>query len=83
MKKQADDAFSLLGGTPRPLPLNLLHAQARAINDQLRLQEAYRMSQTIENLGGPGSERARYVRAVMATPYHVSPVLPYLAVQWV
>lgn len=37
-----------------------------------------RMAQSIENLGGPGSQRARYVRAVMANPYNVSPMLPFM-----
>jgi hypothetical protein len=55
-----------------------LRADAEELTQQLRAHEEMRMSQAVENLGGPGSMRARYMRAVMTNPYAVSPLLPYM-----
>jgi len=66
-------------GQHRTLPVTALQAEADELTEQFRQQEALAMSQTVENLGGPGSNRSRYVRALMTTPYSVHPLLPYMA----
>lgn len=91
MKKLADDYFGLrvpLMGNPfnrlvtaggsAQRRVDSMRAQATAMNEQLREQEAYRMSQTVENFGGPGTARSRYTRDSMVNPYAVSPMLPYM-----
>jgi hypothetical protein len=79
LQKTADDyGYGPPFGQSRLLPIDALHAQADALNQELRLHEALRMSQMIENLGGPGSERSRYLRAVMTNPYRLSPLLPFM-----
>lgn len=93
MQKTADDFH--LARWPYPAPwghllvasgepqarIEMLRRQAAVLTEQLRMHEEARMSQTIENLGGPGSGRARYVRGVMQTPYAVSPLLPFMGGQ--
>lgn len=64
--------------TPEDRRLVRMRMEAEALNHQLRHYEAARMSQTIENFGGPGTERSRYVRAIMMNPYSVNPMLPYM-----
>ncbi len=52
--------------------------QAAALTNQLREIEAQRMSQTVENFGGPGTGRSRYNRMLMNNPYRLSPLLPVM-----
>lgn len=89
MHKAADD-YMYRAPWPSHMPLHVttspaqqrIHAlrqNAEYINQQLRQHEAYRMAQTTENFGGPGTQRSRYIRAVMTTPYSVNPMLPYMA----
>ncbi len=76
-QKVADEYRLAPFGQGRTLPRDRLQAQAEEFNDQFRQREALTMSQTVENLGGPGSGRARYLRAIMTTPYAVHPLLPF------
>lgn len=69
----------LVAPYPYQARIDALRMGAAAINQQLQEHEAYRMSQTTENLGGPGTSRMRYLRGVLTNPYGVSPLLPYMA----
>lgn len=81
LRSLAASPWSRLLVAPHPYQAHIdrLRAGAAALNYQLQRHEAYRMAQTIENLGGPGTSRARYMRAVMSNPYQLSPLLPYMA----
>lgn len=50
-------------------------AQAASINLQFRALESQRMSNTIENFGGAGTRRSRYIRAMQTQPYNVHPLM--------
>lgn len=50
--------------------------EAAEMNHMLAEAEADRMHTPLENMGGPGSQRQMYVRALQTQPYNLSPLLP-------
>ena len=50
-------------------------AQAAVINQQLRHLEGRRMANAVENLGGAGTTRSRYTRALQTQPYMLHPLM--------
>jgi len=81
LRSLAASPWSRLLVSPHPYQAHIdrLRESAAVLNYQLQRHEAYRMAQTVENLGGPGTGRSRYIRAVMSNPYQMSPLLPYMA----
>lgn len=50
-------------------------ADAEALNQRFRSLETEIMSNSVENLGGPGTQRSAFTRALMTQPYSVHPLL--------
>ncbi len=50
-------------------------AEADLLNQRFRVLEAQIMANTTENLGGPGTRRSAFTRAMMTQPYAVHPLM--------
>jgi len=52
-----------------------MRVQAAALNEKFRHLETMQMAETQELFGGPGTQRSRYVRAMMTRPYALHPLM--------
>lgn len=72
---QSDWARLITGNAEQQSRVDHQRLQAAVINLQLRELEASRMRNVVENLGGPGSMRDQYTRAMQTQPYRVHPLM--------
>jgi len=73
----AQGAFGrmVVGGRLHQERVDKFRADADAMNLRFKALEARVMANTIENLGGPGTQRSMFTRSVMMQPYSVYPML--------
>lgn len=65
----------IVGGRLHQERVDRFRADADAMNLRFKALEGQVMANTIENLGGPGTQRSMFTRSVMMQPYSVYPML--------
>ena len=65
----------MVGDPMHQMEVDRFRAEADAMNIKFRALESQIMGNTIENLGGPGTRRSAFTRAMMTQPYGVHPLL--------
>jgi len=63
-------------GSPRDQRhVDRFRSEADLMNQKFRVLETQLLANTVENMGGPGTRRSAYIRAVMTQPYAVHPLM--------
>ena len=72
---QGDFGRMMMGSPREQARVDRFRGDADVLNQQFRSLEHQIMSNAVENLGGPGTRRSAFTRAVMTQPYNVHPLM--------
>lgn len=72
---QGDFGRMLMGGRRDQARVDRFRAEADIMNQRFRALEHQVMANTIENMGGGGTRRSAFTRAMMTQPYAVHPLM--------